>query len=153
VGTGVQSGWSPVGLPKKVTRSSGNILYELNNEPASNVFKRFLGKHAEKLPAVGVEYPLGFYSNCSGTPADDQFMIRATMAVNNEEGSITFAGDIPEGTMVHLTCGDKISLLDATKKAVQHAIDELEGARPVMTFLYSCMARKILLGQKNKARI
>ena len=150
VGTGVESGWSPVGLPKKVTRSSNNILYELNNEPALNVFKRFLGKHAEKLPAVGVEYPLGFYGNCGSTPGDDHFMIRATMAVNHEEGSITFAGDIPEGTMVHLTCGDKVSLLDATEKAIQHAVDELEGARPVMAFLYSCMARKILLGQKTK---
>ena len=59
LGTGVWSGWSPIGLPKKVTRSSGNVLYELNGESALKVFERFLGKHARKLPAVGVEYPLG----------------------------------------------------------------------------------------------
>ena len=150
VGTGIQSGWSPIGLPKKVTRSSGNILYELNGEPALNVYKRFLGKHAEKLPAVGVEYPLGFYSRCGNSTGDDHFLLRASMAVNHEEGSITFAGDVPEGTMVHLTCGDKASLLEATEKAIRLAIDELEGANPVMAFFYSCMARKILLGQQTK---
>jgi len=34
MGTGVRSGWSPIGLAKKVTRASGNVLYELNGEPA-----------------------------------------------------------------------------------------------------------------------
>ncbi|OGR15391.1 MAG: hypothetical protein A2277_08580 [Desulfobacterales bacterium RIFOXYA12_FULL_46_15] len=150
VGTGVQSGWSPVGLPKKVTRSSGNKLFELNNEPALNVFKRFLGKHAEKLPAVGVEYPLGFYSSCGSGDKDDHFLLRATMAVNHEEGSIIFAGDVPEGTMVHLTCGDKTSILEATKKAIRLAVDELEGVKPAIAFFFSCMARKTVLGQRTK---
>ncbi len=150
VGTGVQSGWSPVGLPKKVTRSSGNVLYELNGEPALNVFKRFLGKHAEKLPAVGVEYPLGFYSRDGSTAGKDQFMLRATMAVNHKEGSITFAGDVPEGTMAHLTCGDNNSILEATEKAIQTAVNQLDDTTPVMAFFYSCMARKTLLGLRTK---
>ncbi|QTA81405.1 FIST domain-containing protein [Desulfonema limicola] len=150
VGTGIQSGWSPIGLPKKVTRSSGNILYELNNEPALKVFKRFLGKHADKLPAVGVEYPLGFYGKCKNSDKDEYFLLRATMAVNHEQGSIAFAGEIPEGTMVHLTCGDKASLLDASEKAARLALDELGEAEPVMAFFYSCMARKTLLGQRTK---
>lgn len=150
VGTGVKSGWSPVGLPKKVTRSSGNTLYELNGEPALNVYKRFLGKHAENLPAVGLEYPLGFYGRAGSAAGEDQFMLRATMAVNHETGSITFAGDVPEGTMAHLTCGDSTSILEAAEKATQIAMDELEGITPVMVFLYSCMARKNLLGQRTK---
>jgi hypothetical protein len=159
VGTGIQSGWSPIGLPKKVTRSSGNILYELNNEPALNVYKRFLGKHAKKLPAVGVEYPLGFYSRCGNTKGENYFLLRATMDVNHEQGSITFAGDIPQGTMVHLTCGDKTSLLEATQKAVKLAVDQLTidqlaveqlPRTPVMAFFYSCMARKTLLGLRTK---
>ena len=150
VGTGVKSGWSPIGLPKKVTRSSGNKLFELNNEPALNVYKRFLGKYAEKLPAVGVEYPLGFYSSLGSSDGDDHFLLRATMAVNHEEGSITFAGDIPEGTMVHMTCGDRPSILDATEKAIRLAVDELVGVKPVMAFFYSCMARKTVLGQRTK---
>ncbi len=150
VGTGVQSGWSPVGLPKKVTRSSGNTLYELNGEPALNVYKRFLGKHAENLPAVGLEYPLGFYGRDGSAAGEDQFILRATMVVNHEKGSITFAGDVPEGTNAHLTCGDSTSLLEAAEKATRLALDELEGTTPVMVFLYSCMARKNLLGQRTK---
>lgn len=148
-GAGISSGWEPVGLPKQVTRSRGNVLYELNGEPALNVFKRFLGKHAENLPAVGVEYPLGFYCSQTDEAGDSHLMLRASMKANHEDGSITFAGDVPEGIMAFLTCGDRTTILDATEDALQKAMDGLDGARPVLAFLYSCMARQTLLGRRT----
>lgn len=154
LGTGVQSGWSPIGLPKKVTRSAGNVLYELNSESALNVYERFLGKHAEKLPAVGVEYPLGIIGQFENLDGTDHLLLRATMSVNREEGSISFAGDIPEGSMVYLTCGDRTSILDATEKAVRMAIENLgKTTQPSLVFFYSCMARKTVLGLRTKEEI
>jgi hypothetical protein len=154
LGTGVRSGWSPIGLPKKVTRASGNILYELNGESALHVYERFLGKHAEKLPAVGVEYPLGLIGHFDGLGGNDHLLLRATMSVNREEGSIRFAGEVPEGAMVYLTCGDKTSILDATEEAVRMALDDLgDTMKPALVFFYSCMARKTLLGLRIKEEI
>jgi hypothetical protein len=70
------------------------------------------------------------------------------MSVNRNDGSITFAGDVPEGTMVRLTCADSASILDAAGRATRMALDQLEKTSPVMTFVYSCMARKIVLGRR-----
>lgn len=153
LGTGVQSGWSPIGLPKKVTRSAGNVLYELNSESALKVYERFLGKHAEKLPAVGVEYPLGLIGQIEDLDGNDHLLLRATMSVNREEGSIRFAGEIPEGAMVYLTCGDRTSILDATEKAARMAIEALGDTLPALVFFYSCMARKTVLGLRTKEEI
>ncbi|WP_373501589.1 FIST signal transduction protein [Desulfococcus sp.] len=154
LGTGVRSGWSPIGLPKKVTRAVGNILYELNGESALNVYERFLGKHAEKLPAVGVEYPLGLIGQFEDLDGNGQLLMRATMSVDREERSIHFAGEIPEGTMVYLTCGDRTSLLDATETAVRSAIQDLgHTTRPSLVFFYSCMARRALLGLRTKEEV
>ena len=150
LGTGVRSGWSPIGLAKQVTRASGNILYELNGEPALQVYERFLGKHAEKLPAVGVEYPLGLVGKCLDGDRGDYYLLRATMSVDRQQESIRFAGEIPEGTMVHLTCGDRGSILAATTEAARLAEAELGDARSAMVFFYSCMARKIVLGQRTQ---
>jgi hypothetical protein len=153
LGLGVNSGWSPVGIGKKVTRARGNILYELDGEPALEVYRRFLGKHAEKLPAVGVEYPLALMNGaslCAHQDLEYPYLLRATMAVNTEEGSIQFAGEIPQGALVHLTCGDSQSLLQATEAAVQQAIMELEGAKPALAFAFCCMARRILLGRHTE---
>jgi len=154
LGTGVQSGWSPIGLPKKVTRSVGNVLYELNHESALNVYERFLGKHAENLPAVGVEYPLGLIDPNEDHNENDHLLLRATMSVNREDGSIRFAGEIPEGAMVYLTCGDRTSILDATEKAVRMAIEDLGNTtQPSLVFFYSCMARKMVLGLRTKEEL
>ena len=154
LGTGVWSGWSPIGLPKKVTRAVGNVLYELNGESALSVYERFLGRHAERLPGVGVEYPLGLIGQFEGPDGNDYLLLRATMAVNWEEQSIRFAGDVPEGAMVYLTCGDRASILDATEKAVRLAIEDLgQSVEPSLVFFYSCMARKALLGLRTKEEI
>lgn len=159
VGTGLGSGWAPIGLAKTVTRAEGNILYELNGEPALEVYERFLGHHAAKLPQVGVEYPLMIAGipaasrdyptiHMAGDPDESGLnLLRATMSVNRRDGSITFAGDIAEGATVYLTCGDRDAIQEAAGAAAQIALEGLGNARPAMIFCYSCMARKIVLGR------
>jgi hypothetical protein len=153
LGAGVRSGWVPIGLSKKVTRSSGNILYELNGEPALKVFERFLGKHAHKLPEIGVEYPLGLVGRWGDVGEEDYHLLRATMSVNREEGSISFAGEIPEGAEVSLTCGDIASVLNASEEAARLALSDLGNATVAMIFCYSCMARKLILGSRTREEI
>jgi len=152
-GTGVRSGWAPIGLAKKATRASGNILYELNNESALEVYQRFLGKHSHKLPAIGVEYPLSLIGDWGDVGEEDYSLLRATVSVNRQEGSISFGGEIPEGATVSLTCGDRSSVLDAAGKAARLAKSDLGVHEPAMIFCYSCMARKILLGRRTEEEI
>ncbi len=149
LGTGVRSGWAPIGLAKQVTKACGNVVYELNGEPALHVFERFLGQHAGKLPAIGVEYPLGFMMPAGGANQEDFFILRATMSVDRKARSIIFAGEIPEGAMVNLTCGDKASILKAAETAAKEARSAIGDTRPAVVFCYSCMARKIVLGRRT----
>jgi hypothetical protein len=153
LGTGVKSGWAPIGLAKQVTRARGKTVYELNGEPALNVYERFLGQHAGKLPAIGVEYPLGFTSFMNGSDERGQYVLRATMSVDRKERSITFAGEIPEGAMVNLTCGDTASILKAAEAAAKEARRAIGDTAPKVVFCYSCMARKIVLGRRTEEEI
>lgn len=150
VGTGVGSGWAPIGLAKMVTRAKGNVLYELNGEPALKVYERFLGSHACKLPQVGVEYPLMIVGGRERPDGDPGYMLlRATMSVDRSNGAIAFAGDIAEGATVYLTCGDRNAIQDAAGAAARNALAALGDAQPAMIFCYSCMARKIVLGRRT----
>jgi hypothetical protein len=153
LGVGVRSGWAPIGLPKQVTKAIGKVVYELNGEPALNVYERFLGPHAEKLPAIGVEYPLGFMKHSRGRYPEDDYVLRASMSVNQQERSIKFAGEIPEGAMVNLTCGDKTSILEAAGAAAREAISAIGMMKPNVIFCYSCMARRIVLGSRTAEEI
>jgi hypothetical protein len=153
LGAGVRSGWSAIGTAKKVTRATGNVVYELNGQPALEVYERFLGKHAADLPSVGVEYPFGFLDATGECGDVDQYILRATMSVNRDQGSIVFAGEIPEGTTVRLTCGDYGSIIEAAEEAATQALIELGTGSPSMIFFYSCMARKIVLGRRTHEEV
>jgi hypothetical protein len=153
LGHGVRSGWTPIGLSKQVTRAVGNVVYELNGEPALNVLERYLGHHAEKLPAIGVEYPLGFVNRSNSPDQEELYVLRASMSVDRKERSISFAGEIPEGVMVNLTCSDKTSILDATGTAAREAKSLLGRNKPRVIFCYSCMARRIVLGSRTTEEI
>ncbi|SPF50509.1 conserved hypothetical protein [Syntrophobacter sp. SbD1] len=154
VGTGVQSGWSPIGIARRVTRSSGHVLYELDGQPALEVYKRFFGKHVENLPMVGIEYPLGLMDgSCLLDDPDYNMVLRASVSVSRENGSISFAGEIPEDSMVRLTCGDAKCTLEAAEKAVRLAMLDLGNCDPAIVFFFSCMARRIVLGRRTAEEV
>jgi hypothetical protein len=157
LGTGTACGWFPVGIAKKVTRSVGNIVYELDGQPALQAYEKYLGKHAELLPAVGVEYPLGLLGLNGDVIDDSYFLCRATMGVDRPSGAIVFAGDVPEGASVKMTIGNERDIIQAAGHAAQSAMSKLQGSNPDLKpkaiFLYSCMARKIVLGSKTNEEI
>ena len=157
LGTGTACGWFPVGIAKKVTRSLGNVVYELDGQPALQAYERFLGKHAERLPAVGVEYPLGLLNGDSEAEEDGYFLCRATMGVDRQAGAIIFAGDVPEGSLVKMTIGNDGDIILAARHAAQSAMEKLmkdkSDLKPRAIFLYSCMARKIVLGTRTDEEI
>jgi hypothetical protein len=157
MGTGMACGWTPVGIAKRVTRSVGNIVYELDGQPALNVYEKFLGKHAARLPSVGVEYPLGLLGPQGDVEQDGYFLCRATMGVDREKGAIVFAGDVPEGALVKITMGSESDIIEAAELAVREGLQGLTKSNPAIQpraiFLFSCMARKIVLGSKTNKEI
>jgi len=58
VGYGSMGGWKPFGPLRTITRAEGNVLYELDGEPALPLYKKYLGEHAKGLPATGLLFPL-----------------------------------------------------------------------------------------------
>lgn len=80
----------------------------------------------------------------------EYYPLRATMNVNRDDGSLAFAGEILEGAMVYLTCGDTSSILNATGEAVATAREGMRETKPGMVFFFGCNARKRVLGLKTK---
>lgn len=156
-GTGVQSGWTTIGMAKQVTKAEKNVLYELDGKPALEVYEKFLGQNASLLPAVGVEYPLGLLGPSGDVDEDDYYLCRATMGVDRVKGTVTFAGDIPEGAFVKMTMGSESDILQAVQKAASQALERLKNGnasvKPAAVFFYSCMARKIVLGSRTNEEI
>src|SRR5260221_11458725 len=92
VSYGSLGGWETFGPKRLITRSAGNVLYELDGKLALPLYKAYLGEHAQGLPATGLLFPL-----CLLTPDSADPVVRTILSVNEAQQSITLAGDMPEG--------------------------------------------------------
>ena len=142
IGYGSFGGWDSFGIDRLVTKSKANVLYELDNSPALELYKSFLGEQAESLPASGLLFPLSMR-----TETDAQPVVRTILAVNEDEQSLTFAGDIPEGSYVRLMKANIDRLIDGAVSAAQTSVEPLDKQHPELAILISCVGRKLVLKQ------
>jgi hypothetical protein len=136
-------GWQAFGPVRQATRAEGNVLFELDGAPALEVYKRYLGDYAEGLPASGLLFPFALLS----TDRQDSGLIRTLLAVDHASGSLTLAGDVPQGAFLRLMHASTEALVDGAEAAAQAASDMLSG-QPGLAILVSCVGRKLVMGDR-----
>jgi len=153
MGIGVKHGWIPVGEPMKITKSSGAVIYEINNAPAIKIYEDYFGKeeakilHTEPLAKLAITYPLGMK-----VAGSDELLIRDPMTVD-EHGSITCAAEMPEGSEVRLMVGSKEEAVRVAKIAAEDAVAQLGGSTPKAVIIFNCIARNKLFGDRSGEEI
>ena len=101
----------------RITRSEGNVLFELDGEPALDLYERYLGPEARGLPGSGLLYPLQIY----GAANPDHKVVRTILAVDREQRSLTFAGDVPADWRAQLMRGSLNRLANGAAEAASQA--------------------------------
>lgn len=139
VGYGSLGGWDAFGPQRVITRSQGNVLYELDGQPALQLYKKYLGEHAAGLPATGLLFPLAVRA-----PGGSE-LTRTILAVDEKEQSLTFAGDMPQGAMARLMKANFDRLVDGAHDAAQGAS---LSSPAQLAILISCVGRKLVLRQR-----
>ena len=146
VGCGSMGGWDKFGPERHVTRSEKNVLFELDGRPALQTYKRHMGEHAAALPASGLLFPLGIETAAGDT------LVRTILAVDENDQSMTFAGDVPQGCAARLMRANFERLIDGASGAARAcaAPASAAGARhqPELAILISCVGRKLVLKQR-----
>ena len=143
VGYGSMGGWDSFGVDREVTKSVGNILYELDGQPALELYKKYLGDHVANLPASALLFPLSLI--IKGTETS---LVRTVLAVNETDGSMVFAGDIPQGEYVRLMKANNDRLIDGAQGAAEMSKISLKNSNPDLAILISCVGRKLVLKQR-----
>ena len=139
VGCASLGGWDAFGPEREVTRSSGNVLYELDGRSALALYRDYLGDHASGLPASGLLFPLSLRHG------DTIGVVRTILAIDDAAGSLTFAGDIPEGAFARLMKANFDRLIDGSHQAALAARERFVSSPPQLGILISCVGRKLVL--------
>lgn len=135
-------GWESFGLEKTVTKSRHNVLYEINGKNALELYKKYLGKYAQELPGSALLFPLSLTSENNPYP-----VVRTILSVNENDESMVFAGDLPEGSKVRFMKANIDRLVDAAHDAANHCL-EMNHEKPALALIISCVGRKLVLGDR-----
>ncbi len=142
IGHGSMGGWDVFGPERIVTKSSGNVLYELDGQPALQLYKKYLGEEAEKLPGSALLFPLAIRQKQSSK----EWVVRTILGVDEKDKSMTFAGDIPEGYIAQLMHGNFDRLVEGAGESARQASISGQNS-PKLALIISCIGRKLLMGQ------
>lgn len=145
VGIGSLGGWDAFGPTRVITRAEGNVLYELDGEPALALYKRYLGEHAAALPSSALLFPLLVRETPDATP-----VVRTILGVDEEKGSLTFAGDVPTGSKAQLMRANFDRIIDAGGGAAKASGT---GKPAELAVLVSCVGRKLILKQRVEEEV
>jgi hypothetical protein len=148
VGYGSMGGWEPFGPVRSITRAEGNVLYELDGRSALDLYKTYLGDHANQLPSSALLFPIVVTE-----PGQGQGVVRTILSVDEDQKSMTFAGDIPQGGTAQLMKTNVDDLVDGATAAAEASLKGLGDTQPDMALLVSCVGRKLVMKQRIEEEV
>ena len=143
---GVATGWRQVGEVGRVTRATGAIVYEIDDKPAIDFYRKYLGPGTKPT----AELPLAILNASDG----NEYLRASWGVVDEATGAVTFLATVPEGVRVRLTLADRDAILTGCAESLSIAKSNLPtGAQPSAALFFSCAARKILLGTRTQEEV
>jgi hypothetical protein len=143
---GIKHGWNPIGKPRYVTKSKGNIVYEIDGIAAVRMYEEYFSSDLirlrKELKRISIFYPIGVY-----LAGEEAYILRNILSID-DDGALVFQGNIPEGSLIRLMIGTKESCLAATETAVDEVKNGLYGRQLSLVFVFDSVSRYMLLGRK-----
>ena len=146
---GSKGGWDLFGPERLITRSQGNVLYELNRKPALHLYKDYLGQLASGLPGTALHFPLAIRH----TQQDAKRLVRTILAIDETAQSLTFAGDMPEGAYAQFMRANFDRLIQGASDAATLATAPGTESSPTLSIAISCVGRRIVLGERTEEEV
>lgn len=120
------------------------MLYELDGEPALNVYRRYLGDHARQLPGSALLFPFSMV-DADGRETD---VIRTILGMDEATGSLTLAGEITANGFLRLMTASSDELIDGAEVAAEAVAESAGGPSDGFALLVSCVGRRMVLGAR-----
>ena len=157
-----QAGWAishglvPIGGERIVTRSKGNVIYEIDDKPAVEVLKEYLPEHALIEERDWMRYAISL-ALCFRAPCymkDEEYVVRGVPALRMADGSIIVQTEVSEGTSVWFSSRDKEKMITGLDRMAAQIKEQLGDEKPKLVFQFECLTRgKTMLREQEKLRL
>ncbi len=145
---GSMGGWDMFGPERTITKSTANMVYEIDDKDAIELYKTYLGKYADELPGSALLFPLSVT-----LPGSNEPVVRTILSIDTEHKAMVFAGDVPVGAKVRFMKANFDKLVDAAAQASNIAFTMNLKETPKLALLISCVGRKLILDNRIEEEV
>ncbi|MGC2165487.1 MAG: FIST N-terminal domain-containing protein [Gallionella sp.] len=145
--SGCFAGWEEFGAERVVTKSVGNVVFEIDGQPALPLYMKYLGELAAELPASGLRFPLSIQAGKT-----ERALLRTLLGIDEAAQSLTFAGDVPEGWLCKLMRTNLDRLIEHAGMAADAATPPVKDATG-LCLIVSCVGRRLVMGQLTEEEL
>ena len=148
----VHHGCVPVGPKWTVTRSAGNVIYEIDGIPALEAMKDFFEENwRENWNRTSINLCLGFKTPKHIRNHYEEYIIRYMIAKNECDGSVTVQSDVDEGTDLWMVRRDNELIMSGLRELSRRLKDLLGEKKPKFIMQFECAGRgKVFLRERVK---
>ncbi len=147
-------GYLPIGGERKVTRSQGNVIYEIDGKSAVEVLQEY-------LPDSALAEDWRRYAHscvlCLRAPSyleDEEYVVRTILSLDATDGSATVQTEVPEGTSVWMTSKDQEKFTAGLDRMAEQIKKGLGGNQPKLVLHFDCVSRgKLMFRDQEKMRL
>ena len=146
----------PIGGERKVTRSQGNVIYEIDGKPATEVLNEYLpeGALADERDWSRYAYSLALTSKAPSYMKDEEYIVRGVPQLNLTDGSVTVQTEVTEGTSVWFSSRDKEKITAGLDRMAAQIKEQLGGEKPKLVFQFECSTRgKLMFREQEKLQL
>lgn len=149
IGHGSKGGWNVFGPERLVTKSAGNVLFELDNKPALPLYREYLGDRASELPASALLFPLALRKDAN----DPKRLVRTVLSIDEQKQAMVFAGDTPEGYLAQLMRANFSRLIEGAAQSALMTRQTCKTDAPCLAIAVSCVGRRLVLGARTEEEL
>ena len=143
----------PIGGERIVTRSEGNVIYEIDGKPATEVLKEYLPEDALTEDRDWLRYAisLALSFRAPSYMKDEEYVVRGVPQLSLTDGSITVQTEVKEGTSIWFSSRDKEKITTGFDRMAAKIKEQLDGAQPELVFQFECVTRgKLMFREQEK---
>jgi hypothetical protein len=152
----ISHGMVPMGGERNVTRSQGNVIYEIDGKPAIEVLKEYLPEHAliEDHDWMPYAISLALVFEAPSYMKDEEYVVRGVPAVRMADGSITVQTEVQDGTSVWFSSRDKEKISTRFDQMAGQIKEQLGDEKPKLVFQFECLTRgKLMFREQERQEI
>jgi hypothetical protein len=146
----------PIGGERIVTRSQGNVIYEIDGKPATDVFKEYLPEDALAANRDWVRYgiSLALSFKAPSYMKDEEYVVRGVPQLSLTDGSIIVQTEVEEGTSIWFSSRDKEKITTGFDRMATQIEEQLAGEKPELVFQFECVTRgKMMFREQEKLQL